>query len=243
MNCYAAAMFGEGTRERAIWAAVVVLACCGDGQVGGDGGAGDASGGGTGGASGATGGTVGSGGTVSAGGGGGTTGARGGGGGGGVDDRLLPLEVGRRWMFQVSPLNPSSLANCARMESSVSGTAMDGADAGWIYAPACSTQNVEAFMDGDNIWVYPSANHFESERFQYALAPVQEGATWLTNQETFTWHDAGAVQTPAGRFERCWQRNVRSSPDSYIILCRGVGLVVSQSPSSNYRLELSSKNF
>ena len=98
-------------------------------------------------------------------------------------------------------------------------------------------------MTGDDIWTYPNANHLPTERFQYARAPVQEGASWMANSETFTWHDAGAVQTPAGRFERCWQRSAQSSPDAYIILCRGVGLVVSQSPSSNYRIELLTKNF
>ena len=90
------------------------------------------------------------------------------------------------------------------------------------------------------IWRYPAGNHAAAERFQYASAPVQEGFNWMSGTDRFTWHDAGAVQTPAGRFDRCWQRAAQSGA-YIIILCRGVGLVVAESTTANYRLELAAK--
>ena len=176
-------------------------------------------------------------------GGAGNVGGQGGGAGTGVgtDDRLLPLEAGRDWMFQQSPIDSTRASNCSRAEASVNGTVVDGNDSGWVYRPTCSDQSFDVFMAADDVWAFPTGNHDAAQRIQYASAPVQEGATWTSGAQTFTWHDAGAVQTPAGRFERCWQRMAQS--DGFIILCRGVGLVVSESTSGNYRLELAAKNF
>jgi hypothetical protein len=188
-------------------------------------------------------GTAGNGGASAGAGTGGSAGGPGGAGGGqGADDRLLPLELGRRWTFQQTAIDATQPANCSRAESSVVSRASFGDQSGWTYAPTCSAQNADVLINGDDIAFYSSAAHLETERFDYATAPVQDGRIWTTVGNRFTWRDAGTVQTPAGRFDRCWQRNAMSA-DTYIILCRGTGLVVVNSPPSNYRLELMSKNF
>jgi hypothetical protein len=245
-------------RAAALAAAMVTIGCGGDGQTPGDGGTAGATGGamsiggrggssgidgGAGGASGGAGGAATIGGRGGGAGSGGGGAAAGGGAGGATDDRLLPLEVGRQWMFTRSALDPSAAISCTGMQASVSGTATDGAQSGWIYRPTCSSADFDFFMNGDDIWRYPTGNHAATERFQYASAPVQEDANWASGNDSFVWHDAGAVQTPAGRFERCWQRSSQSAAGTFIILCRGVGLVVAESLAANYRLELSAKNF
>jgi hypothetical protein len=241
--------------------AVTVIEGCGGGQSPGGSGGAAATGGGagtthTGGT--APGGATGTGGVAAGGAAGTTVGSRGGNGGGGAagaggggagtggdsgDDRLLPLEVARVWTFQLTAIDPASPANCPRPEADVTGTATNGTQPGWAYRPTCSDQAFDFFMNGDDIWRYPTGVRDDAQRFQYASAPVQEGATWTTGTDRFVWRDAGSVQSPAGTFDHCWRRAPQSANAVSVTFCRGVGVVLVESVAANYRLALVSKNF
>jgi hypothetical protein len=160
-----------------------------------------------------------------------------------TDDRLLPLEVGRRWTYELSTLDSElPVKNCGgAREGTVPATVTRDAESGWEYRPACAGVAIATFMNGDEIWGYLSV---DSDRFSYAMPPVVEGAAWDTGGGLMAvWRDEGTVSVPAGDFDRCWRRAWLPDELNYIVLCRGVGMVFVHTPADNYELELSSKNF
>ena len=48
---------------------------------------------------------------------------------------------------------------------------------------------------------------------------------------------------PAGTFDDCWRREWVDTPAEYVTYCRGIGLVDSESPNRNQRVQLVAKNF
>jgi hypothetical protein len=179
-----------------------------------------------------------------------TSGATGTTGGGAMaDDRLLPLEVGRTWVYRQSAIDPMQpITGCLNtLEGSVTKRATVAAEpgkSGYDYHPSCiSGFSVYVFIDGDDIRGYGSGDA-SSTPFRYASPPVEDGSSWYSprDQLTFTWRDAGILTVPAGTFDRCWRRVPSGSAD-YIVVCRGVGLVRSYVSEDNYMLDLAQKNF
>ena len=158
------------------------------------------------------------------------------------DDRLQPFEVNRRWTYTRSLLDPARDGGCtAPLESFIAGTVQMDAQVGWDYHPTCSdTFSVHMFMNGDDIWGFSTTN---PSRIDYAKAPVQDGAMWQAGASAYSWREEGSVQVPAGRFDRCFRRVPAGVTDGFIVLCRGVGLVIVHAATENYRLELASKTF
>jgi len=101
--------------------------------------------------------------------------------------------------------------------------------------------SVHVFIDGDDIRGYSSQRPTEL-MWTYAKSPVQAGFSW-TGPVKYTWRDEGTAKVPAGTFDRCWARVEDGASGDYILLCRGVGMVRNYNKTSNFELELASKNF
>jgi hypothetical protein len=159
-----------------------------------------------------------------------------------MDNRLQPFEVGRSWTYRRVMLDGGVDTTCmGSLESSVSKTVMRDAAVGYEYVPTClGTTRVQMFFDGDDIWAYVGA---APEPVHYAASPVEAGVSWDAGAFQYLWAAQDTAVVPAGTFDRCIRRIATNAQGSYLVLCRGVGLVLSESPSENYRLELVSKNF
>jgi hypothetical protein len=158
-----------------------------------------------------------------------------------VDDRLQPFEVGRRWTYARITLDGGSDAACmGSLESSISKTVTRDAGVGYEYLPTCFMGSVQMFLEGDDIWAYVNS---ASRPIHYAASPVEAGVTWSSEGTQYAWEAQDKVEVPAGSFGRCIRRTASSAPGNYIVFCRGVGLVLSESRTENARMELVSKNF
>lgn len=158
------------------------------------------------------------------------------------DDRLQPFEVGRRWTYSLATLDGGGDATCqGSLESSITKTVMRDAAVGYEYLPTCFNGKVQMFLEGDDIWAYVGDS---GRPTHYAASPVEAGVSWTSDVSTqYMWEAQDTIVVPAGSFDRCIRRTVVSAPGSYLLFCRGVGLVVGQNSVDNTRLELVSKNF
>ena len=157
------------------------------------------------------------------------------------DDRLQPFEIGRRWEYRQRVFDPSQPASCTGpFTSRVAEPVVVNGETGWAYYPTCLPGPVTMLIAGDAIEAI-----IGGVRVVYASPPVVEGSAWEGDPAgvAYVWHDAGSLTVDAGTFERCWRRASLEVDDEYIILCRGIGLVVSNVPRGNFRLELVGKNF
>jgi hypothetical protein len=158
------------------------------------------------------------------------------------DNRLQPFEVGRRWTYSRLTLDGGADAACmGSLVSSVTKTVTRDAAVGYEYVPTCfGTTAVQMFFEGDDIWAYVGMSE---QAIHYAASPVEAGVSWQSSGIAYVWEAQEKVDVPAGSFDHCIRRSGPSSPGSYLLFCRGVGLVVSQNVLENARMELVSKNF
>jgi hypothetical protein len=163
------------------------------------------------------------------------------------DNGIDPLEIGRLWVFQVTPLDggvtPGGCSPGTATSSVIGpGATIDGS-ATVRYQPLCDTFLVDALVEGDRVIAYPVDAGFAPGIL--VDAPVQEGHTWSFsgNGPDFVWHDAGTVTVPAGTYTDCWTRAYTTQSQARFIYCRAVGLVQVDDTDFGYRAVLTSKNF
>jgi hypothetical protein len=156
-----------------------------------------------------------------------------------ADDRIDPLEIGRRWSYKLIPNDGGGTACDATAGAIVGpGAPIDGS-ATLRYQPLCTPFLVDVIVDGDRVTAYSFDGRFNGPQV-IVDSPVEEGHTW-TGGAQFVWHDAGTLVVPAGTFSDCWAREIVGSPATRTIYCRGVGLTRTDDPT--YTAVLTSKNF
>ena len=138
----------------------------------------------------------------------------------GHDDRLLPLEVGRRWTYDVTSTYPSCPGGSHQTTVVAEGTT-DGRPTFTVQG-FCGLTGHEN-IDGDQVDDYYD---WGPTGWSRSLdAPVSAGHTWTTTNGsatyTMTYSDAGTV----GGYPSCWKVTQNVSYTSYWIYCRGIGLV------------------
>jgi hypothetical protein len=169
--------------------------------------------------------------------------------GGPPDTRILPLALGRKWMYSVHvfdggtpcPGDPSA-------EVLGEGTVRDAGPT-LRYRSLCLETNryaaVEVAGTGDKLVAYgvSDAGTVLFGPKLYLDAPVEEGHQWNYDPGVvFEWVDAGTVTVPAGTFHECWKRaQLQPTEPGYVTYCRGVGQV--RHTFADYEAELTSKNF
>jgi hypothetical protein len=158
------------------------------------------------------------------------------------DDRLQPLEVGRRWTYRRVAIDGGADAACeGSLESSVTKLVMRDAAVGYEYLPTCfGATKVQMFLSGDDIWAYVGS---ALAPVQYAASPVEAGVSWDGGSIQYVWEAQDTVTVPAGTFDRCIRRTGAVDKSGYLVLCRGVGLVLNENRMDGTRTELVSTNF
>jgi hypothetical protein len=159
------------------------------------------------------------------------------------DDRLQPFEVGRSWSYRRVWLDGGADATCeGSLESSVTKMVTRDAAVGYEYLPTCiGTTKVQMFLSGDDIWAYVGSAALQP--IQYAASPVEAGVSWDGGAVQYVWEAQDTVSVPAGTFDRCIRRTGVTDKSGFLVLCRGVGLVLNENRSEGTRTELVSKNF
>src|SRR5262249_23501150 len=153
-----------------------------------------------------------------------------------------PLDIGRSWVFDVSPLDGGTVAGgCTpgTVSSTVigPGAPIDGS-ATVRYQPLCDNFLVDALVEGDRVTAYPVDPGFAPGII--VDSPVEEGHTWNFGGSgpNFVWHSAGTVTVPAGTFNDCWARAYVTASAARFIYCRGVGLIEVDDTDFGYRAVL-----
>jgi hypothetical protein len=161
-------------------------------------------------------------------------------GGQGLSSSLMPLAEGRSWTFEVSAVDPAMpQGTCPNATAIVEGMApAPGGGTGFKYRPACVSPDIFYTMiqNGDDIAAYRNGS---GASIEYMKTPVSEGANW----SLYVWHQATEQTVPAGTFSDCWRRELVSDANDYVIFCRGIGPVRTESAILNVRTLLVSKNF
>jgi hypothetical protein len=157
---------------------------------------------------------------------GGTSAGGSSGSGTGPDQRLLPLEVGRVWTYDLQSTYPSCPAGTRTFD--VTGTATVPGKTAFSVTTPCGEMGTYT-IDGD---VVESQFSYSSGAWLRDLdEPVEEGHTWTTTNGAATfgmiYHAAPDAQTPAGQLSDCWQVVQQVSYTQDWVYCRGVGLVSS----------------
>ncbi|HXK19623.1 MAG TPA: hypothetical protein VNG33_17555, partial [Polyangiaceae bacterium] len=156
---------------------------------------------------------------------------------------LVPLVSGHESVFAFAPIDPNQpmMNTCAMPMAKVEQpTTLEG-HAGVLYETPCGESPYLIEGSGDQLTVYLVANGALTMTYEYIHSPVAEGETWLLNGMVQTWHRVPApLVTAAGSFDDCWRR---SQTDFSLDYCRGAGLVRMRDDTSNYVLDLVSKNF
>jgi hypothetical protein len=140
----------------------------------------------------------------------------------GVDARLLPLELGRTWTYDVSTFGDFPVCSPGMHDDAVLGEVQQDGRAAFevsSFCPAAGTSIIS--VDGDivELWV-------QGGWIRVLDVPVEEGHMWSsTGAIQYVWRDAGTVTVPAGTFDDCWRREQIVSYTAYTVFCRGVGAV------------------
>ena len=167
---------------------------------------------------------------------GGATGAGGAGGAGGGastgtgepgSDRLLPLEVGTRWVYDVGAVGAGAVCATGEHASEVLGTATIRGREAFEVSSFCAVAG-SSFLspepDSDVVLF-----DYGGEWLTVLDEPVEEGHSWAYFNTSFVWRSEGTVTVPAGTFEDCWSTVQEVSYEAYTTYCRGVGPVRSYS--------------
>ncbi len=156
---------------------------------------------------------------------------------------LVPLVTGRVSTFAFSPLDPALPATetCDDPHTAVGEPTVIDGRSGVMYETFCGRSPFLLVGTGDQLTAVEIREGRAAQSFEYIHSPVAEGETWPSGTgELFTWRNAGAVVTPAGAFETCWERE---GPTSRLLYCRGSGLVRAIDTKFNYVLDLVHKSF
>ncbi len=153
----------------------------------------------------------------------------------------MPLADGRAWTFAISAVDSSIPQGvCPVTTATVDGMApAPNGGSGWNYQPACAEtiDHYTMVQNGDDILAYKNGM---GQPIEYMKTPIAEGATF----SYYVWRKAPATTVPAGTFDDCWRRELLDGgPNEFVIFCRGVGPVQTESASTNVRTLLTSKNF
>lgn len=156
---------------------------------------------------------------------------------------LVPLVTGHVSTFSFSPLDPTlpMTETCAEPYTAVGEPAVIEGQVGVRYETFCGRNPFLVVGSGDVLTATEIREEQLGQSFAYIHSPVVEGETWPSGTgELFTWHDAGSLVTPAGSFERCWNRQSSATQFFY---CRGAGLVRAIDTANNYVLDLIGQTF
>lgn len=172
------------------------------------------------------------------------------------DLRLYPYENGRSWTYSTTQIY-NGTTTLGTITSTVTGKGnVDGREAWTVVSStvtSAGSSNVTNYNEvkGDDVWGR-SANG--TTWIPILRAPIQEGGTWTWDCNATcraTLRRAGSQTVAAGTFNDCWRLDSTvdgrpSAGDSYNIVCRGVGGVLTVMNLNNgfqYRAELTQKSF
>ncbi len=141
------------------------------------------------------------------------------------DDRLFPLEVGRKWVYDVT----STYASCPSGKGTFEVVGkVSGSSKKFSARTECGGEGTYT-VDGDEV---EAAYEWNPDLAMRLLdAKVEDGHSWTTTNgsATFdmTYEKVGALETAAGTFDDCWKVVQQVSYTATWTYCRGVGLVAS----------------
>jgi hypothetical protein len=139
-----------------------------------------------------------------------------------TDDRLLPLEPGRSWTYDVTTFGTTPVCSSGEhTEAVLEAVDVEGRSGFEVssFCPAAGTSVLA--VEGDVADLL-----YQSDWIRVLDVPVEEGHTWTsTGPIEYVWRDAGTVTVPAGTFSDCWTREQIVAYTAYTTFCRGVGAV------------------
>ena len=140
--------------------------------------------------------------------------------GAGTDDRLYPLEVGRRWTYQVTSTYPSCPGG-SREQMVLSEGTTEGRATFQVMSFCGLAGNTS--VEGDRVEEYYDWG--PTGWYRWTDEPVEDGHTWTTTNGSATFTQTYDQVGPTGGHDDCWKVIQNVSYTSYWIFCRGVGLV------------------
>jgi hypothetical protein len=160
----------------------------------------------------------------------------------GADERIDPIEVGRRWTYAITelgsyPLCPAGTHTGGALEAAT----VAGKQAIEVQSACANIAPAYYAVDGDLVQVDVDGAWLTS-----LASPVQDGLTWSRGAESFTWHSVAPVTVPAGTFDDCWSATQNVTYAAFAVFCRGVGPVrwyTKDAEGNGYDAELTGKNF
>lgn len=160
---------------------------------------------------------------------------------GAPDDRLMPLEVGRSWTYDVAAVG-NGYCPTGSHDSKVLGTSQQDGRTAFQVTSFCGTigSSYET-VNGDQVDV-----DYQGSWNHYLDVPVQEGHSWPYFNTSYTWESVASITVPAGTYTNCWKAHQNVTYTAYAVFCRGVGMVesVSQDLAGNgWDAKLTAKNF
>lgn len=162
------------------------------------------------------------------------------------DSRLFPADPGLSWTRSVDRNGCPTTYHGTRTLTFTVKTHLLGRDAILFHADDSPKPSTLAFAGDDE-----SILSEDGRRWELVMrGPVSDGDTFVALSRMYTWHRAATQTVAAGTFADCWRLDDTTPNErivlSYLIFCRGVGLVRSEWVTESgawEREELLSKSF